>query len=91
MTLIYGTVQSAFERHGIGMEFALSVCRKGETMSDEKKMDTEEVIAELQNMRKFNYTLAPDEVFTTAISALRFRDAWLMENVERKDDDRTDF
>ena len=57
-------------------------------MSEErKKMDTEEVISELQTMRKFNYTLAPDEVFTEAISALRFRDAWMMENAERKDDE----
>jgi hypothetical protein len=29
-----------------------------------------EAIAELRNMQKFNYTLAPDEVFQMAISAL---------------------
>lgn len=33
-------------------------------------MTNEEVIKELENMRKFNYTLAPDEVFNKAIKAL---------------------
>ena len=34
-------------------------------------MTNTEIIAELENMRKFNYTLAPDEVFEAAISALK--------------------
>ena len=33
-------------------------------------MSREEAIAEIRNMKKFNYTLAPDEVFEMAISAL---------------------
>lgn len=33
-------------------------------------MTNAEAIAELRNMHKFNYTLAPDEVFQMAISAL---------------------
>lgn len=33
-------------------------------------MTNEEVIKELENMRKFNYTLAHDEVFNKAIEAL---------------------
>lgn len=37
-------------------------------------MEIKEAIAELRNMRKFNYTLAPDEVFTMAISALEKQD-----------------
>lgn len=53
-------------------------------MDEKKKMDTEEIISELQTMRKFNYTLAPDEVFTEAIAALRFRDAVIMEQERRK-------
>ncbi len=34
-------------------------------------MTNEEVIREIENIRKFNYTLAPDEVFDRAISALK--------------------
>lgn len=41
--LIYVTVQNAFERRGIGMAFALSVCRKGIAMrlidADKLKID----------------------------------------------------
>lgn len=37
-------------------------------------MTNEEIIKELQNMRKFNYTLAPDEVFDKAIKALEQMD-----------------
>lgn len=33
-------------------------------------MTIDEIIAEINNMRKFNYTLAPDEVFEMAIKAL---------------------
>ena len=33
-------------------------------------MTDEEVIKEIENIRRFNYTLAPDEVFDRAISAL---------------------
>lgn len=33
-------------------------------------MKASEAIAELRNMQKFNYTLAPDEVFDMAIAAL---------------------
>ena len=33
-------------------------------------MSREEAIIEIQNMRKFNYTLAPEEVFDMAINAL---------------------
>ena len=34
-------------------------------------MTREEAIKEIQNMRKFNYTLAPEEVFDMAIGALK--------------------
>ena len=34
-------------------------------------MTTKEVIAELLNIKKFNYTLAPDEVFIKSIQALK--------------------
>lgn len=34
-------------------------------------MDREEAIKELQNMKAFNYTLAPIEVFDMAIKALQ--------------------
>ena len=34
-------------------------------------MTIDEIIAEINNMRKFNYTLAPDEVFEMAIKALK--------------------
>ena len=34
-------------------------------------MTNEEVIVEIENMRKFNYTLAPNEVFDLAIDALK--------------------
>lgn len=34
-------------------------------------MDKKEVIKELQNMKAFNYTLAPIEVFDMAIEALQ--------------------
>ena len=34
-------------------------------------MTEKEVINELENMRKFNYTLAPDEVFAIAIEAVK--------------------
>lgn len=37
-------------------------------------MTNAEAIAELRNMQKFNYTLAPDEVFQMAISALEKQD-----------------
>lgn len=37
-------------------------------------MEIKEAIAELRNMQKFNYTLAPNEVFTMAISALEKQD-----------------
>lgn len=33
-------------------------------------MTDEEIIKEIENIRKFNYTLAPDEVFDRIISAL---------------------
>lgn len=33
-------------------------------------MDIRNAIMELLNIKKFNYTLAPDEVFDTAIAAL---------------------
>lgn len=34
-------------------------------------MTTKEVIAEVLNIKKFNYTLAPDEVFIKSIQALK--------------------
>lgn len=34
-------------------------------------MTKEEAIVEIENMRKFNYTLAPNEVFDMAIEALK--------------------
>ena len=34
-------------------------------------MTTEEIIDEIENIRKFNYTLAPDEVFDKVIKALQ--------------------
>lgn len=34
-------------------------------------MTNEEVIREIENIRKFNYTLAPDEVFDRVMSALK--------------------
>jgi hypothetical protein len=34
-------------------------------------MTDEEVIKEIENIRKFNYTLAPDEVFDRAIAAIK--------------------
>ena len=33
-------------------------------------MTTSEIIKEIENMRKYNYTLAPDEVFDTAIESI---------------------
>lgn len=33
-------------------------------------MNKQEIIAEIRNMKRFNYTLAPDEVFETAIKAI---------------------
>jgi hypothetical protein len=41
-------------------------------------MTKEEVIEEIENMRRFNYTLAPNEVFDIAIEAVK-------EHFERKD------
>ena len=35
------------------------------------KLTKEQMINEVKNMWKFNYTLAPDEVFTTIIQLLR--------------------
>ena len=49
-------------------------------------MTTAEIIRELNNMRKFNYTLAPEEVFDKAISALRDR-----EKIKRARDEISDF
>lgn len=49
-------------------------------------MTTEEVIKELNNMRKFNYTLAPEEVFDKAISALKDK-----EKIKRARDEISDF
>lgn len=37
----------------------------------EPKFTKEQMIKEVKNMWKFNYTLAPDEVFTTVIQLLR--------------------
>ena len=37
-------------------------------------MSTKEIINELLNIRKFNYTLTSDEVFEKAIGALLFQD-----------------
>lgn len=37
----------------------------------EQKLTKEEVIKEIHNMWKFNYTLAPSEVFTTVIQLVR--------------------
>lgn len=37
-------------------------------------MTTKEVIAEVLNIKKFNYTLAPDEVFIKSIQALKVVD-----------------
>ena len=38
---------------------------------NEVKLTRKEVIIELRNMFKVNYTLAPDEVFRTAIRAVQ--------------------
>lgn len=38
-------------------------------------MTTNEIIKEIETMRKFNYTLAPDEVFDTAIESIVRADA----------------
>lgn len=36
-----------------------------------KQLTKEQMIKEVRNIWKFNYTLAPDEVFTTVIQLLR--------------------
>lgn len=42
-------------------------------------MDREEAIKELQNMKAFNYTLAPIEVFDMAIEALSIEIAQIIQ------------
>ena len=44
-------------------------------------MTDEEIIKEIENIRKFNYTLAPDEVFDRAISAIKeSKGEWIEES-----------
>ena len=47
-------------------------------------MTTEEVIKEVLNMKRFNYTLAPDEVFERILKALRREKAWEEDNAFRE-------
>ena len=47
-------------------------------------MTTEEVIKEVLNMKKFNYTLAPDEVFDRILKTLRREKAWEEDNAFRE-------
>lgn len=52
-------------------------------------MTNEETIKEIENMRKFNYTLAPMEVFDKAISALTALEK-IREEIELKEKTLTD-
>ena len=41
-------------------------------------MTDKEIILEIEDMRKFNYTLAPDEVFNRAIQAIQQTTTWTL-------------
>jgi len=45
-------------------------------------MTDEEIIKEIENIRRFNYTLAPDEVFDRAISTLKKnKGEWIAQDI----------